>query len=65
MTKEERDYLGKLATMGCYCCRTEGNESPALIHHIREGMGMGQRASHIGGLSLYAMPTISRENTER
>lgn len=49
MTKEERDYLGKLATMGCYCCRTEGNESPALIHHIREGMGMGQRASHIGG----------------
>ena len=49
MTKEERDYLGKLATMGCYCCRTEGNESPALIHHIREGMGMGQRAAHIGG----------------
>ena len=49
MTKEERDYLGKLATMGCYCCRTEGNESPALIHHIREGMGMGQRAPHIGG----------------
>lgn len=49
MTKEERIYLDKLVSLGCYCCRTEGIESPALVHHIREGMGMGQRADHIGG----------------
>lgn len=49
MLKEEKEYLDKLATLGCYCCRTEGIESPAMIHHIREGMGMGQRAPHIGG----------------
>lgn len=49
LLKEEKEYLDKLATLGCYCCRTEGVESPAMIHHIREGMGMGQRAPHIGG----------------
>ena len=49
LLKEEKEYLDKLATLGCYCCRTEGIESPAMIHHIREGMGMGQRAPHIGG----------------
>lgn len=49
MNGKEKDYLNKLATLGCYCCQTEGIETPAMIHHIREGMGMGQRAKHIGG----------------
>lgn len=46
---KKRNYLNTLAELGCYCCRAEGIESPAMIHHIREGMGMGQRAPDIGG----------------
>lgn len=49
MTRLEKLYLTKVAKLGCYCCRVDGNgEVPAQIHHIREGMGMGQRAKHIG-----------------
>lgn len=48
MGKKET-YLNALAQLGCHCCRIEGIESPAMIHHIREGMGMSQRAPHIGG----------------
>ena len=49
MGKKET-YLNTLAQLGCYCCRVDyGVESPAMIHHIREGMGWGQRAPHIGG----------------
>ena len=43
-TKAEREYLGRLAEMGCVIC-----QRPAEIHHVRAGMGIGQRNSHIGG----------------
>ena len=46
---KKKDYLNTLAELGCYCCRTEGVQSPAMIHHIRQGMGWGQRAPDIGG----------------
>lgn len=49
MNAKEKAYLSLLASFGCYCCRTEGIETEAMIHHIREGMGMSQRANHIGG----------------
>ena len=49
-TAKEKLHLGKVAKLGCYCCRVDyGVDTPAMIHHIREGMGWGQRAPHIGG----------------
>jgi hypothetical protein len=49
MTREEKDYLDKLSSLGCYCCKVDYKiETPANIHHIREGQGMGQRSEHIG-----------------
>ena len=32
-------YLDRVAALGCIICG-----QPAEIHHLREGMGMGQRA---------------------
>ena len=50
MKREEKEYLDRLSSLGCYCCRVDyGIETPANIHHIREGQGMSQRAPHIGG----------------
>jgi len=46
MKKKDREHLGKVAKLGCYCCRADkrGWVEP-MVHHIREGMGMGQKAS--------------------
>lgn len=47
MTKGERAYLGRVASLGCVLCRHQGHEaSPAEIHHPREGQGAAQRAEH-------------------
>lgn len=44
MKKEESEYLASVAELGCLICG-----SPAQIHHVRSGVGMGQRSKHIGG----------------
>lgn len=45
--KAEREYMGKVASLGCYLCRHLGyGETPAQVHHLREGQGMAQRASN-------------------
>ena len=47
MTSAEKLHLNRVAALGCYLCRHLGyGETPAQVHHIREGQGMGQRASH-------------------
>lgn len=47
MTNAERHYLRRVAELGCMLCRwLELGETPAGIHHVREGQGMSQRASH-------------------
>ena len=47
MKKAEALHMGDVASMGCVVCRNLGHgESPAEIHHIRKGQGMGQRASN-------------------
>ena len=47
MKKADREHLGKVAALGCYACNTMGYEdTPAEIHHIRSGIGKGQRASN-------------------
>lgn len=46
-TKAEKAHLDRVARLGCSLCRHLGyGETPAQLHHIREGQGMGQRASH-------------------
>lgn len=53
MKKSERDYLNRVASLGCIACRNLGHgETPAHIHHIRTGKGMGQRASNYETIPL-------------
>lgn len=47
MRKDEKEHLARVAALGCVVC---GNE--AMVHHIRSGMGMGQRASHFETIGL-------------
>lgn len=47
MTKVEKEWLDKVANLGCYLCRHLGyGATPAQIHHLREGVGMAQRNSN-------------------
>ena len=53
MTKLERLHLSRLAALGCIVCLREGfGHSPAEIHHIRAGVGMGRRSSHLDAIPL-------------
>lgn len=53
MKKEESDHLSKVVELGCIVCRKIGYfDTPAEIHHIRSGVGKGQRASHFEVLPL-------------
>jgi hypothetical protein len=50
---KDRQHLSQLAALGCIACRLDGHyETPAEIHHIRTGMGMGQRNSHQKAIPL-------------
>ena len=42
MNKAERAHLDRVAQLPCAVC----GDSPVTVHHIREGQGMSQRASH-------------------
>ncbi len=46
-TKAERDYMGRVAELGCIIC-----QMPASVHHITTGVGMGQRASNYDTIPL-------------
>ena len=47
MNKADREYLNKVASLGCRLCARLGyGESPAEVHHQRTGTGAGKRASH-------------------
>jgi hypothetical protein len=53
MKLKERQHLGRLAALGCIACRQMGySDTPAEIHHIRAGVGKGQRASHYEAIPL-------------
>lgn len=46
-SKAEKRHMDRVARLGCVVCRNvHGVESPAEIHHIREGQGVSQRASN-------------------
>lgn len=62
MKRDERIRFGKLAEMGCILCRHLGTPgTPAEIHHLREGMGIGQRAKNDRTIPL--CPTHHRSST--
>lgn len=53
MKKQEKQYLTRVAEIGCIVCINEGlGESLACIHHIRDGYGRGQRAPYDETLPL-------------
>jgi hypothetical protein len=48
-TKAEKSWLNKISNFGCVICRKFYNVQdplPANCHHIRSGMGMGQKNSY-------------------
>jgi hypothetical protein len=53
MTKAEKQYMGKVAELGCILCKHLNlGETPAELHHPRTGTGAGRRASHMDVLPL-------------
>lgn len=52
-TKAERAYMSAQAEAGCILCRHLGyGATPAEIHHLRDGVGAGQRNSHLKSIPL-------------
>lgn len=53
MKKAERDHRNKVAALGCIVCLNQGHtDTPACLHHIRNGRGMSQRASEFEVIPL-------------
>lgn len=52
MTSSERAHLDAVARLGCIVCRSQGDDTPAEIHHIRQGKGLSQRAGPFHVLPL-------------
>lgn len=48
-TKPEREWMGRIADMGCIACRKDGIGSPASVHHIVQG---NRRLGHLFTLPL-------------
>lgn len=47
MTRSERQHLDRVADIGCIVCRIHMDRyTPATIHHLRTGVGMGQKSPH-------------------
>lgn len=45
-TAAQQRHKDRIAELGCILCRKLGyGETPACLHHVREGQGMSQRAS--------------------
>jgi hypothetical protein len=52
-TKQERAYMSAQADAGCILCRFLGlGNTPAEIHHLRHGVGAGQRNSNLMTIPL-------------
>jgi len=52
-SQTERDYMGRVAALGCILCRRLGiGGTPAEVHHPRTGTGAGRRASHMDTVPL-------------
>lgn len=46
MKSAEARHLSRVAALGCALCRRIGlGETPAQVHHVREGHGAGRRTN--------------------
>ena len=53
MNKTEREWVDKVVAIGCITCRiSRGVHSQPEVHHVRSGMGLGQRNSWFNILPL-------------
>lgn len=54
MKKAEKEYLSKVASIGCIICYRMGYpDSPCEIHHVRGiGLGLGVRNNHFNTVGL-------------
>lgn len=48
-TKPEREWMARIADIGCIACRNDGISSPASVHHIVQG---NRRLGHLFTLPL-------------
>jgi PHP family Zn ribbon phosphoesterase len=48
-TKVEREWMTRIADLGCVACRQDGIESPASVHHIVQG---NRRLGHLHTIPL-------------
>lgn len=52
-SKAEKEHMSRVVALGCIVCHNIGvMDCPAEIHHIRSGMGMGQRNDHFSTIPL-------------
>ena len=52
-TMEEKQHLSDVASLGCIVCRNMGyGSTPAEIHHITSGYGMGEMRSDFKTIPL-------------
>ena len=53
MSKEGKEWMGDVASLGCVICRNLGfGASFAEVHHVRSGVGKGQRAADTDTIPL-------------
>ena len=52
MDRKSRLHFDQVAQIGCIVCALRSIFSPAEIHHIRSGVGMGQKAHYAKVLPL-------------
>ena len=46
MSAKSKRHMGKVAATGCILCLHQGHaDTPGEVHHIKEGVGAGQRQS--------------------
>ena len=48
-TRQEREWMRRIADLGCIACRQDGHSSPASVHHIVQG---NRRLGHLFTLPL-------------
>ena len=72
MSKAGKQWMADVASLGCVACRNAGyGETPAEVHHVRDGVGKGQRAAdtdtiplcppHHRGTAHPIVPSIHRD----
>lgn len=55
MKVAERRHLEALVDLGCIACLIVGIKTPNVeIHHLRSGVGVGQRSNHYRAIPLCA-----------